>query len=171
MIILSADVWRKRCGGMERDDNVAWSRPPSSHIEKCCVESRSVFEVIGMCIFPFWLSVLLGPVLPSYFHRLPQRGWQTSSSVVTTCVCVCFSVRFHKRTLHLHITQESKGQAEAFHSLVDHFTDISKSESTKGLIGLPFHSLFSAVNYIHISISVSITWQSDFKIIKRHSRY
>lgn len=63
--LLSADVWRKRCWGMARDDNVAWSRAPSSHIEKRRAESRNVFEVNGMCIFPFWLSVLLGPVSPS----------------------------------------------------------------------------------------------------------
>lgn len=105
--LLTADVWRKWCGGMEGDDNVAWSRAPSSHTEKRRAESRSVFEVIGMCIFPFWLSVLLGPVSPSYLFRLPQHSWQTSSSVVTTCVYVCFSVRFHKLTLHLHITRES----------------------------------------------------------------
>jgi len=50
--LLSADVWRKRSGGgMDSDDNVAWSRAPSSHIEKRCAESRSMFEVIGMCIF------------------------------------------------------------------------------------------------------------------------
>lgn len=108
--LLSADVWRKRSGGMDSDDNVAWSRAPSSHIEKRCAESRSMFEVIGMCIFPFWLSVLFSPVSPSYLSRLPQHGWQTSPPVVTTCICVCscFSVRFHKLTFHLHITQEKK---------------------------------------------------------------
>jgi len=106
LLLLSADVWGSGWGD-GGDDNVAWSRVPSSHIEKRCAESGARLRWLVCAFFPSVSLVqpcltLISQSHPSTLTDIPP--------VVTTCICVCscFSVRFHKLTFHLHITLEKK---------------------------------------------------------------